>query len=318
MEKELWDRLAVQAARRYELDVSTLAFLAEETNWLYTVSNQKGDRYLLKLYPEGWKTATIVDMEAHVLRHIHEDGHVMVPSIYEAKDGSRIQTFTIEKDRVIQVMVYTWLEGDVLDERETDERFRQLGEVTARLHDATVRHPVATANTLPFWDSVFYFPDEKILYDKADQIMPDSFLDVMRIVVPYLNERLRAVYSGAEGELRLLHGDLNPWNVLVDGEKMHVIDFEDCLYGLPVHDIAIALYYYRYDDRFDFNHVKQLFFEGYERVLPLPRITDDMLELFMIARRVNFMNFVLQTEEAYAYIETSLPYVETFIKKQLT
>lgn len=100
MEKELWDRLAVQVARRYELDVSTLTFLAEETNWLYTVSNQNSVRYLLKLYPEGWKTAAIVDMEAHVLRHIHEDGHMMVPSICEAKDGSRIQTFTLGHDGV--------------------------------------------------------------------------------------------------------------------------------------------------------------------------------------------------------------------------
>ena len=46
----------------------------------------------------------------------------------------------------------------------------------------------------------------------------------------------------ASGEpLRLLHGDLHPWNVRSYRGVLSPIDFEDLMLGWPVQDIATTL-----------------------------------------------------------------------------
>ena len=41
----------------------------------------------------------------------------------------------------------------------------------------------------------------------------------------------------------LIHYDIHPWNFLIDGNAIRVLDFDDCLYGWFALDIGIALYH---------------------------------------------------------------------------
>ena len=47
-------------------------------------------------------------------------------------------------------------------------------------------------------------------------------------------ERQPAVYS-------LIHADMHPGNVLVDGDRLTIIDFDDAAWGWHAYDIAVAL-----------------------------------------------------------------------------
>ena len=46
-------------------------------------------------------------------------------------------------------------------------------------------------------------------------------------------ERQPAVYS-------MIHADMHPGNVLVDGDRLTVIDFDDAAWGWHAYDIAVA------------------------------------------------------------------------------
>ena len=41
----------------------------------------------------------------------------------------------------------------------------------------------------------------------------------------------------------LIHYDLHPWNFILDGERINVFDFDDCLYGWFALDMGVALYH---------------------------------------------------------------------------
>ena len=58
-------------------------------------------------------------------------------------------------------------------------------------------------------------------------------------------ERVEAAIARlhATGPMRLLHGDLHVWNVLVHRGQLAAIDFEDLMWGWPIQDIGTALYY---------------------------------------------------------------------------
>jgi Ser/Thr protein kinase RdoA (MazF antagonist) len=93
------------------------------------------------------------------------------------------------------------------------------------------------------------------------------------------------------------------WNIVVDSDdRAGILDFEEVIFGQPVHDIAITLHYGK--SRPDYPQLKKAFRVGYERVAPWPVDSDTTLELLSAARGILFLNFALQrTPIPYDFIE---------------
>jgi Ser/Thr protein kinase RdoA (MazF antagonist) len=160
--------------------------------------------------------------------------------------------------------------------------------VTAKLHKATEGIVIPSNIHSKKWDKVFYYRDEVPVYreDKYQQFVDQEYHEVMDYIIPYLDKKLQNYYITASAQL--IHADLNPYNVWTYKDEIRVIDFEEAMYGLPVHDFAISLFYYKYDDKFDYPKVYDLLFEGYKKERKLPEFSERDIELFITARRVNF------------------------------
>lgn len=316
---EMFDAVAKQAVDRYEIQLQEMNFLAEETNILYKLSDIKGNKFLLKIFQENSSTLEDKLLEVFAMKLVCHRGGISIPSILSSKDGSEIQEIKLDEDSSpMRVAIYTWLEGRDLEGNETKESFIQLGELIARLHIATYGEKIPKTFSPKRWDNVFYYQEDKVVYkdSKYQRYLSREYHEMMDRIIPYLNKQLSRYYRKNEEHLQLIHSDLNPSNVLVNGNEMHIIDFEDVLLGLPLHDIAILLYYYRYDEEYNFDEVKQLFFKGYKKIRPLPVFEEFDLDLLMTARRVNFLNYILVvSEDPSPFIEKSLPRVKEFIQK---
>ncbi|NIR41753.1 MAG: aminoglycoside phosphotransferase family protein, partial [Actinobacteria bacterium] len=85
-------------------------------------------------------------------------------------------------------------------------------------------------------------------------------------------ERARDAVAAAidryEPPLRIVHGDLNPWNVMATASGLAVIDFEDVMWAHPIQDIATSLYYF--DGRPEWDEASRSFRAGYEEEAPWP------------------------------------------------
>jgi len=311
--------VAKLALARYDLKVKDVSFLVEATNMLYRVEDHSGNQFVLKIFEE--ESSTIEDnlAEVFLMNHIAEKNLVLLPSVLPAMDGSFVQVVESKAtEQPKRLALYTWLVGEDLDGNENRERFIQLGELIAKLHEATYGLRIPEHLSPKKWDKVFYYNGESAIYKNAEYepILSSEYHEVMDAIIPLLNEGLASYYQKNAEQLQLIHADLNPWNVRVSGDRLSVLDFEEALLGLPIHDIAIALYYYAYEDDFDFEEVKGLFLQGYEQVRPLPPFTDFDLDLFMTARRVSFLNYILTvSEDPGEYIKMSIPRVKDFIKK---
>lgn len=112
----------------------------------------------------------------------------------------------------------------------------------------------------------------------------------------------------------MIHGDFNPWNIKVHKGNIRLLDFEDTSIGQPIHDIATLFFYYQYDD--NYKKYQDAFYKGYKAVKDIERHQDSELNLLMIARRVNFMNYILEINDApEKYISTNIVRVEKYLKE---
>ena len=290
-----FESVAKKAMKEYDVAYRKIEFLTEETNVYFRVESENGESYALKIFQE--ESSSIDDNMAEVFFVSNISG-VETPEIVENRHGSGITVVESESfDKPKRTALYTWMDGEDFYENETEELFVKLGEITAQLHIKT-RDIIIPAFIKPKrWDKVFYYDGELPVYGerKYSVFIDDETKKIMDGIVPYLNSRLEGLYGNKKPQL--IHADLNPWNVRIFEGKIRILDFEDAMLGFPVHDLAIILYYYRYSKDWDFEKVKGLVLSGYKNVIPDAEFNGEDIEMLMIARRVNFLNYSLVIDE---------------------
>ena len=82
-----------------------------------------------------------------------------------------------------------------------------------------------------------------------------------------------------------------------------VFDFDDCGIGLPVQDLATALYY------LDTPAEREIVLEGYRSIRALPEYSDFQMQALLLQRRILLLNYLYETanEEHRELIPTYLP-----------
>lgn len=102
-----------------------------------------------------------------------------------------------------------------------------------------------------------------------------------------LRRRLEAI--GAELDYGLIHADLVRENVLVDGERVAFIDFDDCGYGFRLFDIATALLRNRRELHYPL--IQSSLLEGYRSKRALPEAELAHLPLFLLLRSLTYIGW---------------------------
>ena len=80
----------------------------------------------------------------------------------------------------------------------------------------------------------------------------------------------------------LIHADLHPGNVIVDGERLHVIDFDDAGFGWHAYEFAVALH--AYQDQPRFQDFLAALVRGYRRVRPVSDAVVAQVPMFLLVR----------------------------------
>ena len=86
----------------------------------------------------------------------------------------------------------------------------------------------------------------------------------------------------APNDFGMIHADLHHDNVLLSGNGMHIIDFDDAGFGWYLYDIAVALF--EYQSRSDFEEVSAALLRGYEKVTTLTNDQRALITMFIHIR----------------------------------
>jgi Ser/Thr protein kinase RdoA (MazF antagonist) len=252
--------LARVALSSYGLEPARLRLLADDSNTIYQVDSEQG-RFVLRVGRGGVIGHSVeqVGSEVSWLAAIARDhaGRAPVPVATPAGDLLvRASHPGVPETRTC--VLFGWLPGALLDRHLTRTNLEAYGALAAALHEHAAGFAPASGATPLRWDRIFPFDEPAVLFDE----FPGG--SIYRDTADLVAERLRSM----PGPMRLIHGDLHVWNVLVHRGETAAIDFEDHMWGWPAQDLGVALYYLH--GRPGFPDMEAAIRRGYERVASWP------------------------------------------------
>lgn len=121
--------------------------------------------------------------------------------------------------------------------------------------------------------------------------------DLLGRTVELIRERLAAYAKGAD-RFGLIHCDLRLASLLLDGQEVKVIDFDDSGFSWFMYDAATPVSFFEHAP--EVPELIRRWPEGYRRVIDLPQADEDEIPTFVILRRLLLVAWI------GSYSETAL------------
>jgi len=308
-------QLTLEALQAYDLRVKRLSFFSRETNTMFKVQSDSGERFMFRIYSDEETTLKENQAEIYWLEAIKRDTNLKITEPVARRDGRYITIASISgvpgKKRCI---LFKWVPGRQLEQDLTPDNYVKLGAVMACLHNhAETLRPIPLEIQPKKWDKVFYYPDEPVIYNTAayQHLFSANVVSILDAVIKRANKVFEKLFLNPDKQI-LIHGDLHYWNVHVHRGDLYLLDFEDIMLGYPLQDIAITLYYGQ--ERDDYPQLRSAFHRGYTCVRPWPVEHSGNLETLMAARTVNFINYVARIDPSpQEYIQERFTKLERYL-----
>jgi Ser/Thr protein kinase RdoA (MazF antagonist) len=291
-------KMVFKALDDFDLNVAKVSLISNEQNGIFRIDTHDKHKYILRVcLPDACHTIEEINSEMMLLNAIRQDSDINAPIPLKTKSGEWLTT--VEVDGVPQprhCVIFSWVSGVDLADRRSPETWVKFGALSAKLHQFGQRYTPPDTFQIPTYDTVFPFSGEKcVLFDEGNrQHFTSEQLDLIRPSLDRVQADIDQLYTD-KTDLQITHGDLHHWNVRISRGKLSPIDFEDLFWAYPIQDISTTLCYNRFDKRYDALYAS--FKQGYEAILPFPEQYEGQLEIHMLARRFNLLNYIFSSEE---------------------
>lgn len=294
------ETMAQQALEAWGLPSAKCALVSTSENIVFRVDSGDGRALVLRLHRPGYHTLEELISERQWTRALIEDG-IRAPVPVRALDG---RDYALVKDAVSGEVRYAgmiqWVDGEMLNDAiaggdDFSPHLRRLGEVAARIHNQASgwelpsgfsRHCLDADGLMgrspfwgPFWASPDLTPGEHARFEHLREA---------------LHDRLSHLESGPD-TYSMIHADLHERNLLVDGDRLHVIDFDDAGFGWHMYELAVGLFSYQDHPRFP--EMVGAVLEGYRDVRPLDEASAALLPVFFLVRTLALVGWLADRPE---------------------
>jgi Ser/Thr protein kinase RdoA (MazF antagonist) len=306
--------VAKKAIKLYDVDCVEMVYLTEETNIFYHVKTSDKE-YVLKIFQEESSNFDDNLAEHYFIDLIHSKTDIITPMVVKNKAGDTLSKIPFKNARGYKrTALYEYVEGSSIAGSENKKYFESIGEEMAKMHLVTENLIFPDYVNPKKWESIFYCENEVPVYHEKrfKKYISEEMIEVLDELIPYINQKLKDFYE--VGEPQLIHADMNPWNIKQSNDGYIIYDFEEAKLGYPIHDISIFMYYYKFNENLKYHDIKLSFLKGYKSIKPLPKnLSEKSIELIMMARRINFFNYVLTINpNPKEYLEMSFPKIKEY------
>jgi Ser/Thr protein kinase RdoA (MazF antagonist) len=276
-------RAAELLQENYDLHAD-LEPLVSERDQNFLVSETDGARYVLK-FANSAERPEVTDFQVQALLHIARVApETPVPAVIPTRDDLLMFEAISDTGTSHRVRLLSWLDGTPLyDAKGVSSIAGQMGRCLAQLGLALKEFSHPGSDQVLLWDIQHATQLVELLphiRDAALRRLCETQLTHFReSVEPQLDTLRRQV----------IHNDMNPGNVLVDGNDANrlagVIDFGDLAHSHLVNDLAIAAAYLCRLDDDPYAEVIE-FLSAYTKVVPLSDDEISLLPDLIVARRL--------------------------------
>jgi Ser/Thr protein kinase RdoA (MazF antagonist) len=246
---------------------------------------ESGGRFALRVHRDGYHSRNAISSELAWLKALRRDSVVITPVPVPGSDGDIIQTVShpaLPHPR--NVVLFQWENGVEPSEADLAGKYALLGELSARMHC----HPQSWQRPENFerhsWDFSTSLGDRPLWGSWRDGIGVDRakerlFADAVRLI----GQRLARFGKGPE-RFGLIHCDMRAANLLVDGDTVKVLDFDDSGFSWHLYDAATAVSFIEHEPQVP--ELMAAWAEGYRGVRDLPAADEAEIPTFVLLRRL--------------------------------
>lgn len=295
IEETLTERARL-ALGRWNVPAQQPQLIKYRENAVFRVALENGAGAALRLHRAGYHSQNALASELAWMADLRQRG-VSVPQPIPSSDGALLVRLEDGSAEPQYADLIGWVGGAPLGasgrplqrpRAELAATFDTIGREMARLHDAADRFAMPADFVRPRWDSDGLLGDMPFwgrFWDCAGLDHGD------RDFLAGLRNRLQGELVSIEGSLDhgLIHADLVRENILVDGEHVTFIDFDDCGFGFRLFDLATALLRNRSEP--DYPLIRQSLLDGYLSIRPGLQAELKHLPLFLLLRALTYIGW---------------------------
>jgi Ser/Thr protein kinase RdoA (MazF antagonist) len=268
-------------------------------NAVFAVHTADRKRVVLRVHRLGYHSDDSLRSELTWTKGLAASG-IEVPQVVLSRSGNAFEHVACDGvPGPRQVDMFEWIEGTQLgsveqgltdDPRWVERTYGIVGELAARMHNqscawqapaAFQRHSwcdAGLAGNTPLWGRFW----------ELEALQPKQ-----RALFEQLRARLArdlAHFGKTSDRFGLIHADLVPENILVDGDRLRIIDFDDAGFGWHMFEIATSLYFIRRERLYE--TARDALIGGYRRHRALPDEHLRLLPMFLAARGTTYLGWV--------------------------
>ena len=268
-------------------------------NAVFRVAAADGRDAVFRVHRHGYHSDAALRSELAWLAALHADG-IAVPTVIPSVAGEAfeiVQAAGVPEPR--QVDMLTWMPGipiGTIEEglnpaiADVHAVFAGVGRLCACLHNQTASWPLPAGFVRHAWDRDGLVGPEPLwgrFWEAA--VLGAEERRLIERARASVHEALTA-YGHPPALYGLIHADLNLDNMLYDGERVIILDFDDCGFGWHLFDLSTIWTLFHGSELAE--SMRAGVVEGYRRERALP---DDVLAhmpLFELGRAFSYLGWV--------------------------
>ena len=255
-------------------------------NHTFRVGAPDGRRHILRLHRPGYQSFAAIRSELAWVSALRDTG-LRLPRPLAGRNGELVQQGAGQRLAVL----FAFEEG-----REPDAGddlaplFRTIGGYTATAH----RHAEAWKRPprflRPAWTADAILDPDGLW---GDWRQAPGVEGKTRRTLDDLDQRLRAAlaaYGTSPDRFGLIHADMRLANLLVRGDAVTLIDFDDCGFGWFMYDLAASLSFVETSPQV--SSLKKSWLAGYTAVRPLSSADLGIIDAMVLLRRMALLAWI--------------------------
>jgi len=299
--------VAGRALPEWDLRAAKIELVSRSENVVFRVDAEDGRIYALRVHRPGYHTLAELESEPLWTAALNEAG-IGAPVAEPTRAGGHYAVVGVpDTEEVRHVGLVPWFEGVPLnemiesatDEAERASHFEQLGRLMATMHEQAVawrvpsqfeRHSLDADGFMgeaPFWGRFWDLPS---LTAEQRRTLVETRV--------WIHDRL-SEYGKERGTYSMIHADLRSANILVEGDRVFVIDFDDAGFGWHQYDLAVVLFDYVTSPNYE--TIRDALIAGYRSQRSISEEDLALLPMFLVVRMVASLGWLNDRPEVELY-----------------
>ncbi|WP_283176306.1 phosphotransferase [Gemmobacter sp. 24YEA27] len=271
----------------------SLLNIAENLTWLVEAGVF---RAVLRVHRPGYHTRTGICQELDWSQALARDAGIDTPAVIAGVNGALVQEAQVPGFAPGQpggryMVMFEFAPGrQPGPDDDLVAPFRSLGAIAARTHIHARGWQSAQPLERLVWDEAAVFGEGATWGDwRAGPNVTPEIREVLEEAEQIVCQRL-AAWGKGQARYGLIHGDMRLTNLLIDGARTVLIDFDDSGLGWYLYDFAAAVSFM--EDHPQVPALRAAWVEGYRDIAPLSEEEEREIDTFVMLRRMALLAWI--------------------------